>query len=139
MIKSCNNCGWQGSEDSVFECEHPDFGEFKFNCSMAKSWKPKEEKSMEKIVMTEEQYIDIMKDSCVFDLSKKGIENSLKKAKEKGYIKKTDLEIAKDEWEIYVDQIKQYGWVSINVYFPASNYITELQKEINKLRGESCD
>jgi hypothetical protein len=76
----------------------------------------------DKIQMTEEQYEEIFNETIC---GVANFENSLKFAKEYGYIKKSELEIARENYLKYSEMY----------YSPAAGsiYVNELEKEIKRL------
>ena len=50
----------------------------------------------EKVKMTEEQYLNLMRQTCVFNLSSSGLNDSLAKAKQAGYILPDPVEEAEE-------------------------------------------
>jgi hypothetical protein len=75
----------------------------------------------DKIQMTEEQYEEIFNETIC---GVANFENSLKFAKEYGYIKKTALEIARENYLQFSEMY--YSTVG-------SKYVNELEKEIKRL------
>jgi hypothetical protein len=75
----------------------------------------------DKIQMTEEQYEEIFNETIC---GVANFENSLKFAKEYGYIKKSELEIARENYLQFSEMY--YSTVG-------SKYVNELEKEIKRL------
>ena len=82
---------------------------------------------MEKIIMTEEQALDLLKHIPAIP---KGMEpHYASRLKDEGYIKQTPLEIAKKE---YINFLKDYAYIAVSKF--SSNYISELELEIERLK-----
>jgi len=104
---------------------------FKLITDKAKMKKP--------IFESEAEYIDCMKKICVFDLSDEGLNTSLKKAKQLGYIKKSVVEEAE---EMYKDKtfVKDSGDDSrvyntwIDLVDLQHSAIMELKKQLKEKR-----
>ena len=88
---------------------------------------------MEKIIMTEEQAIEMMVAMYPGLAEGVGFESTrslmLKNLKDEGYIKQTPLEIAKKE---YINFLKDYAYIAVSKF--SSNYISELELEIERLK-----
>ena len=80
---------------------------------------------------SEEQARELLIDAHDLDKDKKysAIEQYIENLKNNGYIKKSELEIARDEW-IKID----CGSVTTDRYNALFNYAKELEKEIQKLK-----
>ena len=113
MNRTCANCDWNISEDEIVECTSP----AEICNTYNNHWKPMENKMSEKIQMTEEQAYELSQ--CF----RSTWEEDLKRLKEKGYIKKSDLEIAKENYETKNSNKND-----------ALNYIDELEKEVERFK-----
>jgi len=130
---SCHNCGWNNSGNDIIICCNKDQ---KMLISISLCWKSKE-KEMEKIQMNEEQaskfYDDNDLDSLNGIIKKK---HFIEKLKNTGYIKKSALEIAEENYNMMFEKVKnQMG--EFNMYPEYHILITEQKKEITRLKGET--
>ncbi len=111
-MKNCYNCKYKD-----MPC-HDRVG----YCIGYSGWQPKEEK----IQMSEEQAMGIL--VIAEKWNGFGVNFKLKKLKEKGYIKQTELEIAKESFYKDNDEENFYTFAKMSTM-----YIKELEKEIERL------
>lgn len=86
--------------------------------------------SSEKIQMTEEQAREMLEDCILGDST---WEEDIKRLKDKGYIKKSELEIAREQYEKYNSEVIVVDEKAQEMIRLANIYMMRLEDEIERL------